>query len=87
MNLHSKMYLDTSVCDPEWKSLSRLIFWNGGSMIVVQYVPCSEEEQGHLQCTGLLGRLSWTLSTLRVGIHVDCHGHFQLFIFDRMCHL
>ena len=57
MNLHSKMYLDTSVCDPYWKSLPRLIFWNGGSMIVVQYVPCTEDEQGHLQCRGLYGRL------------------------------
>ena len=34
----------------------------------VQYVPCSEEEQGHLQCTCLFGSLSWTLSTLRVGL-------------------
>ena len=53
-------------------------------MIVVQYVPCSEEEQGHFQCTGLFGRLSWTLSTVCVGLHVDCHGRFQLFVFDRM---
>ena len=26
-------------------------------MIVVQYVPCTEDEQGHLQCRGLYGRL------------------------------
>ena len=30
-------------------------------MLVVQYVPCTEDEQGHLQCRGLYGRLLWTL--------------------------
>ena len=30
-------------------------------MIVVRYVPCTEDEQGHLQCRGLYGRLVWTL--------------------------
>ena len=33
-------------------------------MIVVQYVPCSEDEQGHLQCRGHT---------------VGCDGHFELF--------
>ena len=59
-------------------------FRKRGCIIVVQYVLCSEEEEGHLKCTGLFGRFSWTLSTLRVGLHVDCHGRFQVFVFDRI---
>ena len=37
-------------------------------MIVVQYVPCSEDEQGNLQCRGLNGWLVWTLCTLRASL-------------------
>ena len=69
------------------ESLQRFVFRNTVSIIVVQYVLCSEEEQGHLQCTGIFGRLSWMLSTLRDGLHIDCHGRFHLFVFDRMCGL
>ena len=64
-----------------------LVFKNRGSIIVVQSIPCSEEEQGHLECTGLFSRLSWMLSTVRVGLDVAFCGWFQLFVFGRMCRL